>query len=74
MFSSILQRKLLKRYPEPEELAEVNLSELSQFLSEHSRSCLGHERVEQIQPLAKGTIFITLAMDAFTLELHLPLG
>ncbi len=30
-------RELLKSYPEPEDLAEVDLSELSAFLKEHSR-------------------------------------
>ena len=64
-------KELLKKYPEPEELAEVDLSELAQFLSEHSRGRLGQERAEQIQALAKGTFGIRLALDAFTLELRL---
>jgi len=64
-------KELLKKYPEPEELAEVDLSELSQFLNEHSRGRLGYERAKQIQTLAKGTFGIRLAMDAFTLQLRL---
>ncbi len=64
-------KELLKRYPEPEELAKVDLSELSKFLSVHSRGRLGQERAEQIKTLAKGTFGIRLAMDAFTLQLRL---
>ena len=73
-FSSVFiqtSKELLKRYPEPEELAEVDLSELSQFLNKHSRGRLGQDRAEQIQTLAKGTFGIRLAMDAFTLQLRL---
>jgi len=64
-------RELLKSYPEPEELAEVDLSELSAFLKEHSRGRFGEERAKKIQSLAKGTFGITMALDAFTLQLRL---
>lgn len=64
-------RELLKKYPEPEELAQVDLSELTQFLKNHSHGRIGQERAEQIQTLAKGTFGIRLAMDAFTLQLRL---
>jgi hypothetical protein len=33
----------------PEELAEVDLSELTAFLAEHSRGRLGRERAERIK-------------------------
>jgi len=64
-------RELLKSYPEPEDLAEVDFSELSAFLKEHSRGRFGEERDRKIQSLAKGTFGITLALDAFTLQLRL---
>ncbi|KYO65383.1 hypothetical protein ATZ99_16170 [Thermovenabulum gondwanense] len=64
-------RELLKSYPAPEELAEVDLSELSAFLKEHSRGRFGEERAKKIQSLAKGTFGITIALDAFTLQLRL---
>lgn len=64
-------RELLKQFPAPEELADVDLSELAAFLNEHSRGRLGTNRAEQIQALAKGTFGVTLALDAFTLELRL---
>lgn len=64
-------RELLKSYPEPEDLAEVDFFELSAFLKEHSRGRLGEERAKKIQSLAKGTFGITLALDAFTLQLRL---
>jgi len=65
-------RELLKKFTAPEDLAEVDLSELTAFLKEHSRGRLGADRAEQIQALAKGTFGINLALvDAFTLELRL---
>ncbi len=64
-------RELLKSYSCPEELAEVDLSELSAFLKEHSRGRFGEERAKKIQSLAKGTFGITMALDAFTLQLRL---
>ena len=73
-FSSVFiqtSKELLKQYPEPEELAGIDLSELSQFLKKHSRGRFGQARAEQIQALAKGTFGIRLAIDAFTLQLRL---
>jgi transposase len=64
-------RELLKEYPEPELLAEADLSELTAFLRQHSKGRLDRERAEQIQDLARGTFGIRLALDAFTLELKL---
>lgn len=64
-------RELLKEYPEPELLAEADLSELTAFLKQCSRGRLHRDRAEQIQALAKGTFGIRLALDAFTLELKL---
>jgi transposase len=64
-------RELLKSYPEPELLAEADLSELTAFLKQYSRGRLHKDRAEQIQALAKGTFGIRLALDAFTPELKL---
>ncbi|MBM4236845.1 MAG: IS110 family transposase [Firmicutes bacterium] len=64
-------RELLKEYPEPELLAEADLSELTAFLKQHSKGRLDRQRAEQIQDLARGTFGIRLALDAFTLELKL---
>lgn len=64
-------KALLKQYPEPEELAQVDLSELATFLKKHSRGRLGRDRAEKIHSLAKGTFGINLALDAFTFELRL---
>jgi transposase len=60
-----------KQYSSPEELAEVDLTELSDFLREHSRGRIGMDRAERIQNLARGTFGISIAIDAFTLELRL---
>lgn len=73
-FSSVFvqtSKALLKRYPEPEELAQVDLSELTAFLAKHSRGRLGQGRAEKIRSLARGTFGINLALDAFTIELRL---
>lgn len=73
-FSSVFvqtSRELLKTYTEPEELAQVDLAELTQFLAKHSRGRLGQDRAEQIKSLAQGTVGIRLALDAFTLQLRL---
>lgn len=64
-------RELLKEFSSPEDLADVDLMELTDFLLEHSRGRLGMERAERIQKLAKGTFGISIATDAFTLELRL---
>lgn len=64
-------RELLKQFTAPEDLADMDLSELTDFLSKHSRNRLGKERAEQIQALAKGSIGIHLALDAFTMQLRL---
>lgn len=63
--------ELLKQHPEPEEIAELDISELTDFLKKHSHGRIGTERAEQIQELARGTFGIRLALDAFTLELRL---
>lgn len=73
-FSSIFIRtsmELLKEHPEPEEIAELDISELADFLKGHSRGRIGAERAEKIQELARGTFGIRLAIDAFTLQLRL---
>lgn len=67
-------RELLKTYSTPEELAEADLSELTEFLAKNSRGRLGADRAAQVQSYAKGTFGISVAMDAFALELKLLLA
>lgn len=64
-------RELLKRYPDPSELAEADLTELSSFLNKFSRGRIGLERAEKIRHLASGTFGVSLAMDAFAFELRM---
>lgn len=64
-------RELLKNYSTPEELAAADLSELAEFLATHSRGRIGVDRAAEIQRYAKGTFGISLAVDAFALELKL---
>ena len=73
-FSSVFiktSRELLKNFSTPEEIAELDLAELSEFLSKNSRGRLGMPRAEQIQQYAKGTFGTGVAVDAFALELRL---
>lgn len=42
-------RELLKNYSTPEELAEADLSELTEFLVKHSRGRIGADRAAEIQ-------------------------
>lgn len=73
-FSSVFihtSMELLKRHPEPEEIAELDISELADFLKKHSRGRVGTGRAERIRELARGTFGIRLAIDAFTLQLRL---
>lgn len=73
-FSNIFiktSRELLKNFSTPDEIANLDLTELAEFLAKHSRGRLGLSRAEQIQRYAKGTFGIGLAVDAFALELKL---
>ena len=64
-------RELLKKYPEPEEIASMDLSELSEFLSQHSQGRIKEDRAKKIKDLAQNSIGIRYALDAFTLQLRL---
>ena len=64
-------KKLLKEFSSPEELAEADLSELTEFLKKHSRGRFGSSKAEQVKSLAQGTFGINLAADAYALELRL---
>lgn len=64
-------RELLKNHSTPDEIAALDLNELTRFLGSHSRGRLGQGHAERIQDLARGTFGIGLAVDAFALELQL---
>lgn len=67
-------RELLKSYSTPDELAAADLTELAQFLTTHSHGRLGLGHAEKLQQYAKGTFGISLAVDAFALEIKLLLA
>ena len=67
-------RELLKNHSTPDEIAALDLNELTRFLESHSRGRLGQGHAERIQELARGTFGIGLAVDAFALELRLILN
>lgn len=67
-------RELLKNYSTPDEMATADLTELAQFLAVHSHGRLGRNRAQELQQYAKGTFGISIAVDAFALELKLLLA
>lgn len=64
-------RELLKNYPEPEDIVDLDLSELTDFLHKHSRGVLGMDRAQKVQEMARQSFGIKIALDAFTLQLRL---
>jgi len=63
--------EVLGGYSTPAELAECDLSELTQLVKIASRGRLGMEKARQLQETAAQSFGISLGPDAFTLELRL---
>jgi transposase len=74
MFSSVFiesSRALLKNAPTPEDILELDLSELSELLRVKSRGHFGESKAKELKSAARNSFGITIAMDAFRLELKL---
>jgi transposase len=74
MFSGIFiksSKALLKSAPTPEEILEFDLSELSQLLKTASRGHFGVSKARELKAAAENSFGITIALDAFRLELRL---
>jgi transposase len=74
MFSDIFiksSKVLLKNAPTPEEILEFDLSELSQLLNTASRGHFGVSKARELKSAAENSFGITIALDAFRLELRL---
>lgn len=74
MFSDIFiksSKVLLKNAPTPEEILEFDLSELSQLLNTASRGHFGVSKARELKSAAENSFGITIALDAFRLELKL---
>lgn len=75
MFSNVFEVKssiaLLKNAPTPEEIMDIDLSDLSQLLKKVSRGHFGLSKAKELKRTAGNSFGITIALDAFRLELRL---
>jgi len=73
---------LLQAHPTPEEIAELDLEQLTGLLhtpsrcpsGKHSRDRFGRAKAEQIQEAARTSFGVTLALDALTAQLQILLA
>jgi transposase len=65
---------LLQAHPTPEEIAELDLDQLTSLLHKHSRGRFGRAKAEQIQEAAWTSFGVTLALDALTAQLQILLA
>lgn len=65
---------LLQAHPTPEEIAELDLDQLTSLLHKHSRGRFGRAKAEQIQEAARTSFGATLALDALTAQLQILLA
>lgn len=74
LFSSVFiksSRALLKNSPVPEEILEFDISELSEMLKANSHGRFGLPKAKELKEAAVNSFGITIALDAFKLELKL---
>lgn len=73
LFSDVFlrsSRALLREGVSAEELAELDLGELSHLLSTASRGHFGEERARQVQETAQRSVGVSFLADALRLEVH----
>jgi len=63
-------RALLREGVSAEELAELDLGELSHLLSKASRGHFGEERAREVQETAQRSVGVSFLADALRLEVH----
>ena len=74
LFSSVFiksSRALMKNSPVPEEILEFDISELSELLRASSHGKFGLPKAKELKEAAANSFGITIALDAFKLELKL---
>lgn len=69
-FSSVTARYLLRHYPNPQSLLELDENELTALITKISRKQLGEERARKLRDAASHTIGIKEGMSAFGLEIN----
>jgi len=77
IFSNVFiksSKELLKNSPTPEEILEFDLSELTKVLKTTSKGRFGALKAQELKEKAASSFGITIALDAFTLELKLLLA
>jgi transposase len=77
IFSNVFlksSKKLLKNTPTPEEILEFDISELTEVLKSASKGRFGIPKAKELMDKAANSFGITIALDAFTLELKLLLA
>lgn len=77
IFSNIFiktSRELLKNAASPEEILEFDLSELTEHLNKTSKGKFDEAKAQELHSKAANSFGITLALDAFTLEIKLLLA
>ena len=69
-FSSVTARYLLRHYPNPQSVLEVDEHELTAVIAKVSRKQLGRERARQLLDAASATIGIKEGRAALLVEIH----
>jgi len=65
---------LLEAHPTPEEIAALDLAQLTSLLRQHSHGRFGQAKAEQLQEAARSSFGVTLALDALTAQLQILLA
>jgi len=65
---------LLEEHPTPEEIAQLDLEQLTSLLHDHSRGRFGQAKAEQLQEAARTSFGVTIALDALAAQLQVLLA
>lgn len=64
-------KAFLKRCPTPDEAAAIDIRTLKSLLNKAGRGKIGREKPAEIKDVAKGSCGVTVAVDAFSLQIKL---
>jgi len=65
----ISSKTILKEYSTPEELASIHTTKLTNLLKKASKGRFGKEKALEVKAVAKQSIGITFATDAFAFQM-----
>lgn len=63
-------KELLKHYTTPEEIASIHTRKLTNLLTAYSKGHFGKEKAMEIKAVAKGSLGIRIATDAFAFQIR----